>query len=72
MENADKVVVVEACSSGQASTEADGSKHHIDVFAVPHTRMRDLVSWPLSEVASAADVQVLGARLRLSTVIGMA
>ena len=41
---------LESCSS---------TSNNIDLFAVPHTRMRDLVSWPLSEAAMATDVQDL-------------
>ena len=43
--------------AGSPELELEGGKN-IDLFAVPHTRMRDLVSWPLSEAASATDVQV--------------
>ena len=30
-----------------------------DVFRIPHSRMRELVHWPLKEAASAPDVQDL-------------
>ena len=30
-----------------------------DVFRIPHSRMRELVHWPLTEVASVPDVQDL-------------
>ena len=30
-----------------------------DVFRIPHSRMRELVSWPLKEAASVPDVQDL-------------
>ena len=30
-----------------------------DVFLIPHSRMRELVSWPLKEAASVPDVQDL-------------
>jgi hypothetical protein len=42
---------LESCSSS--------TSNNIDLFAVPHTRMRDLVSWPLSEAAMATDLQDL-------------
>ena len=54
MMNVDKVVNVPTSST----SENDGNKN-IDLFVVPHSRMRDLVSWPLSEVASAVDIQDL-------------
>ena len=46
-----------ACATSMA--ESDSKKSNIDLYAVPHERMRDLVSWPLSEVATAADIQDL-------------
>jgi hypothetical protein len=41
------------------SGKSASTSNNIDLFAVPHTRMRDLVSWPLSEAAMATDVQDL-------------
>ena len=65
MSDTHNVVAAEATSTDNlnppaAEQEDEGSsKHNIDLFAVPHTRMRDLVSWPLSEAAMATDLQDL-------------
>lgn len=51
--------VVDVEVNDASLSENDGNQNNIDLFAVPHTRMRDLVSWPLSEVAAATDLQDL-------------
>ena len=65
MDDSQKVVAVETASTDQLKPSTDekedegSSKNNIDLFVVPHTRMRDLVSWPLSEAAMATDLQDL-------------
>ncbi len=66
MESPNQVVVGETTSGDGPSKSSIGvvergesSKNNIDLFVVPHTRMRDLVSWPLTEAAMATDVQDL-------------
>ena len=62
-----KQVVVGETTSGDGPDKSsvgvvergESSKSNIDLFVVPHTRMRDLVSWPLTEAAMATDVQDL-------------
>ena len=51
--------VVDVDVNDSSFSENNGNQNNIDLFAVPHTRMRDLVSWPLSEVAAATDLQDL-------------
>lgn len=61
MEKPENVAVdVVNVNDGATLSENDGNQNNIDLFVVPHTRMRDLVSWPLSEVAAATDLQELG------------
>ena len=41
------------------NTEQDPNGNKLDVFRVPHSRMRELVHWPLKEAATVPDVQDL-------------
>jgi hypothetical protein len=59
MDKSENVGAVDNSGSDPKLFENDTNQNNIDLFVVPHTRMRDLVSWPLSEVAAAADVQDL-------------
>ena len=40
-------------------SDANLSTNKPDVFLIPHSRMRELVTWPLKEAASVPDVQDL-------------
>ena len=41
------------------STDPNPNSNKLDVFRIPHSRMRELVHWPLTEAASIPDVQDL-------------
>lgn len=40
-------------------TDPNPNNNKLDVFRIPHSRMRELVHWPLTEAASVPDVQDL-------------
>ena len=41
------------------NSDQDQNSNKLDVFRIPHSRMRELVTWPLTEAASVPDVQDL-------------
>ncbi len=42
-----------------ASTSADANPPEVNLFREPHNRMKELVSWPLTEAAKVDDVHDL-------------